>query len=367
MDFFDTLTLDGPRITSDGYLVASVKVARTGIQLYSGREVDPENKHGMRDKAQVRVYRSPEEVFSADSIRSFAYRPVTIDHPSEAVTADNWKDFSVGNTGGDVLRDGEFVRVPMVIMDAAAIKTVMDGKREISQGYTCDLAFEAGTTQDGLEYDVSQRTIRANHTAVVGLARGGPELRIGDSQVTLKMITVDGHQVEVSDAAAIAISGLQAKLADSETKRVAAETSVGTLTAAVSTKDGQITALTAQLADASMTPAKLDAAVAARAKVIDAAKKIFPAIVTDGKTDAAIRKEAVVHKIADAATMDDNGIIGAFTALAASVADAGTDTLVDGIKNMKPTGTQAKQVADAHAKRANNLTNAWQTPAAGHA
>src|SRR5690606_31354603 len=114
MQLFDTVTLDGLRRTQDGYLVADAKVARTGIQIYTGREVDPENKHGLRDKATVRVYRPEEEVFAQDAMHSFAYRPVTDDHPTEMVTADNWKALAVGQTGGEVARDGEFVRVPLV-------------------------------------------------------------------------------------------------------------------------------------------------------------------------------------------------------------------------------------------------------------
>lgn len=357
MEFFDRLTLDAPRRTGDGYLVASVRVARTGIQIYSGREVDPENKHGMRDRAQVRVYRPADEVFSADSLRSYAHRPVTINHPPKGVNSDNWRDTAVGLTDSEVLRDGEFVRTSIAVMDAAAIRTVEGGQREISQGYTCDLAFETGVTNDGLEYDAVQRNIRANHTAIVDIARGGPELKIGDSQMN-KMITVDGHQVEVSDAAAIAIGGLTAKLATADARAVTAETAVGTLTADKSRLEGEVAALKQQVADGALTPAKLDAAVAARAKVIDAAKRIFPAIITDGKTDAAIRKEAVVSKIADAATMDDNGIAGAFAALA--VADGGTDQMADGIKNIKPAAPVVQQVADAHAKRKTDLASAWQ-------
>ncbi|MBP1845913.1 hypothetical protein J2046_004187 [Rhizobium petrolearium] len=63
MQLFDAVILDGLRRTQDGYLVADARVARTGIQLYTGPEVDPENKHGFRDKAVVRVYRPEEEVF----------------------------------------------------------------------------------------------------------------------------------------------------------------------------------------------------------------------------------------------------------------------------------------------------------------
>lgn len=96
----DAVEISGTRRTADGYLVADARVARTGIQTYAGFEVDPDGSLGLRDKATVRVYRPDDEVFADAAMRSYAYRPVTNDHPSEAVTADNWRDVSVGQTGG---------------------------------------------------------------------------------------------------------------------------------------------------------------------------------------------------------------------------------------------------------------------------
>ena len=348
MNFTDTLTLDGLRRTNDGYLVASVKAARTGIQEYRGSEVDPDNLHGMRDKASVRVYRSEQEVFHKDSLASFAHRPVTIEHPPEQVTADNWSKYSVGQTDGEIVRDGQFVRVPMVVMDADAIKIVEAGKRQISQGYSCDIKWGDGVTPDGLKYDAEQVNIRGNHTAIVGLARGGPELKIGDAK--MKTVLVDGHNVELGDAAAIAVAGLQAKLADAETKLTAANTQVGTLTAQVSTKDGEIVALNAKLADSVMTPAKLDAAVTSRLKTIDTAKKVFPAVVTDGKTEAEIRKAVVNHKVGDgAAALDDAGVMGAWAVLTADAGKITTDTFSQDYQTMRPDPAGATKVTDARA------------------
>ena len=45
------------RTTADGYLVATPRIARTGIQIYNGAEV------GRPEMPQVRIYRPPEEVF----------------------------------------------------------------------------------------------------------------------------------------------------------------------------------------------------------------------------------------------------------------------------------------------------------------
>lgn len=368
MEFFDRLTLDAPRRTGDGYLVASVRAARTGIQVYGGREVDPDNEHGMRDRATVSVYRPADEVFNADSLASYAHRPVTIEHPSERVTADNWSKYAVGVVDGEVVRDGEFVRVSMMVMDSEAIDIIDKGKREISQGYACDVEFTAGTTPEGLSYDAVQRNIRANHTAIVGVARGGHALRIGDGKA-MKSILVDGHMVEVSDAAEIAIKSLQTKLDQADAALKTAQTTIGTHVATIATKDGELVAVKQQLADAQMTPAKLDAAVTERAKVVTDAKKIFPAVVVDGKSADDIRKDAVTHKLGDAAkSMDANSIMGAFTAFAASVGDKGPDTFADAYRSTTVDAAALtdgeKRVAEARASMVAHITNPGATKAA---
>lgn len=162
------------RRTSSGYLVAMPRVARTGIQLYRGDEV------GRPDMPVVRVMRTEDEVFRKDSMRSFGHKPITDDHPPVLVDARNWKQYAKGQTDGDVARDGDFIRVPMMLSDADTISKVADGKVELSVGYTCELDWQEGKTTDGQSYDAIQRDIKVNHIAVVDAARGGPALRIGD-------------------------------------------------------------------------------------------------------------------------------------------------------------------------------------------
>jgi len=183
IDMQDTLVLDGVRRTSDGYLTAFAKVARTGIQVYRGHEV------GRPDLDRVRVYRPPSEVFNADAMRSLAHRPVTYKHPPVPVNSTNWKRFAGGQTGEDVVRDGDFVRVPMVMMDAAMVDAYeRDGVRELSLGYSTDIKWTSGVVADGepdagKEYDAVQTAIRGNHLALVPVARGGDQLRVGDEDL----------------------------------------------------------------------------------------------------------------------------------------------------------------------------------------
>lgn len=301
------------RICADGCLVADVLAARTGIQPYLGREVDPENAHGLRDRAQVNVYRPVEEVFARDSLASYAAAPVTVEHPTVMVDASNWKRHGVGEINGDVVRDGERVRVPVIVRDAPAVQKAQTTHKQLSMGYTCTLDFTPGQLADGTTYDAIQRQIRINHIALVPAARGGPELRIVDERPKEPAM-----KIKIGDAEVDATNG--------EAVRVAADalnTKLGTLTAdlataqtAAQTKDGEIAALTAKLKDAEVTPERLQQMADARASVIAAAQSLKPGITVDGKTDADIRKEAVSAKLGDTAKdMADAAIEGAFAAL----------------------------------------------------
>lgn len=166
------------RITNDGYMVATPRIARTGIQLYYGSELGVTG----RDASKVfKVYRPEDQVFDKEAMISLTYKPVTDDHPPVQVGAGNWKDYAVGTIGGEIARDGEYIRVPMTLMDAATIAKVKDGKAELSVGYTCDIEMVQGTTKDGVSYDAIQKNIRGNHLAVVKKARGGAALKIGDA------------------------------------------------------------------------------------------------------------------------------------------------------------------------------------------
>jgi hypothetical protein len=181
----DRLTIDEKRRTNDGYLTVNARVARAGnVQLYLGDEV------GKPEMKTVRVYRPADEVFSKDTMQSFAHRPVTLGHPSKGVSSKNWDGIAKGWSDAEVVRDGEFVRVSMLLADEAAIKAVENGTRELSMGYDCTLDWTAGTTPSGEAYDAIQRGIRSNHIAVVERARGGSDLRIGDSTGDRKNLNI---------------------------------------------------------------------------------------------------------------------------------------------------------------------------------
>ena len=349
MQFMDAVEIAGARVTGDGYLVADARIARTGIQIYSGRET------GKPELGTVRVYRPEAEVFKDSAMASMAHRPVTNDHPAETVTAANWKTHSVGMTGGDVARDGHFIRVPMTVMDAATIADVQAGKRQLSVGYTCDLAWTPGVTEAGEAYDAIQTNIRGNHLAIVGAGRAGPDCRIhhdqshqpGGRTVALKTIIVDGLPVETTDAGEAAVNKLRGMLSTADAALTKATTDHK---AALDAKDTDLAKKDAEIADLKtkvVTGDALDALVADRASVVSKAKALLPALDVKGKSNGEIKRAA----LGDVATGKSDAYVDA--AFDLKTADLKTpDVLRDAITHGGPTLVgDAKAAADALAAR----------------
>ncbi|MBI6621193.1 DUF2213 domain-containing protein [Pseudomonas corrugata] len=312
MIFTDSVPITGVRRTEDGYLVAEARVARTGIQDYLGTEIDPDNEHGLRDKPIVRVYRPESAVFHKDAMHSYAYRPMTNGHPGgDGVTSKNWKDVAIGQTGGEVVRDGQFVKVPLVLMDAKAIEDYEAGKRELSMGYGAEVVFQDGVSPDGEQYDCFLGPMKMNHLSLEHRARGGEQLRIGDNEPntpkgghdmadTLRTVIVDGLSVQTTDQGAQAIDKLTKQLADAG---VNIKSLTDAHTAALALKDGELAKKDAEidgLKAKQLSDADIDKRVTARADLLTKAKTIADADYT-GKTDAEIRKAVVTAKLGDAA------------------------------------------------------------------
>jgi hypothetical protein len=316
-------------------------------------------------------------VFAADSMSSYGFKPVTINHPSQGVTADSWKDLAVGVVGGDVVRDGGFVKVPLALMDAKAIKAVQDGTREISMGYVCDLAFEDGVTPDGEPYQAVQRDIRINHLALVPKGRAGPHCRIGDQgfadpapthlkplnhgdrHMSLKTIIVDGLPVETTDAGEAAINLLRGKLADAATVLQTANT---THTAAIAAKDAELAAKDAEIDDLKtkvVDGAALDALAAERADVVTKAKALDAKVVTDGKSNAEIKRAVLGDAAKD---KSDAYVDAAFDLKTADLkpTDPLRSTIADGVVITDAT----KALEDAKAARLSRFATAHQAAAA---
>lgn len=362
MKFTDRAQIGGMKETQDGYLVGQLRCARTGLQQYLGSEL------GLPTNDVISVYRPESEVFSRESLASYANKPISDDHPPEFVTADNWKQYGKGDIGSDVVRDGEFVSVSYKIMDGDTIAKVKAGKAEVSMGYMAEIDFQDGVTPDGEPYQAIQKNIRINHLAIVDRGRAGPECRIsdsnwgtspitkvlGDHNVDLKTLIVDGLTVETTDTGVAAIQKIAddknlvvKQLADAKAEH---ETAINAKDAELAKKDAEIDALKA----AKLSDVEIDAKVQARSDLLAKAKSVADTDFT-GLSDADIKKAAVVAKLGDAAI---EGKTEAYI-------DARFDILVESADKADPFANamndkQTTVTDNGQAEYEENLRNAWK-------
>lgn len=386
----DFMSLTSRHVTDEGYLVAPGNLARTGVQEYRAYELGLD-ADGMDPMKVIRLHRSAKEVFDAASMASFESKPITIDHPSVAVTADNWAELAKGEVR-DVSRSGDLMTGTLLIRSKDAIEAVQSGKAQLSNGYKFDLDMTSGKTAEGRAYDGIQRNIRGNHVALVDAARCGSACRIADSQPNVpkgrtmadakRKVTVDGIPLEVEDTAADVIGTLVKQ-------RDEARDALPPLKAKAAEADGLKVALDKAHADIEtmkkdvVTPEARDAMVAEWSKLIADAKRLVPELVTDGKTCLAIRREVVAavsakdataKAVADAVlagkaldTAEPDHVRATFNALAAAVkteandADArANDSAVADALTGANNGTETKTELTGRDKFMAASAQAWQ-------
>lgn len=377
MKFTDRVSVGQIKRTKEGYLIATARVARTGVQHYLASELgDIAIKAGFKPNDVVRVMRHPDEVFHKDSLSTITRIPVTIDHPVEDVTADNWSQLSVGEVGDAYAKESDWIVVNPMLKDTAAIEAAETTHREISMGYRAEIV----KARDKSLADFDQRKIRYNHLALVPKGRAGRDARIGDSWgispvndkepdqpgttpiktkdaggLMTKTVILGDAAVTVPVADAVTIEAFKA----SSTKALADAQS--SHEAALAAKDAELAKLQAQLDDTKakvLSDADIDAKVAARSELVATAKAIAPEVKTDGLKDTEIRKAVVAAKLGDAAIADKSE----------AYIDARFDILAEGstgknpVRDMMFGGIQsfgdeeAQQMNDAHSDYVARLT-----------
>ena len=309
LKFQDRATVGATKNTQDGYLIATSKIARTGIQLYRADEV------GLVGGNMVRVYRAESEVFSKDALASLQHAPVTLNHPKELVTSDNWASLAKGEVSTDILRDGDYLAASLIIKDSDAAFAAKSTHKEISLGYTAKIKMQDGVTDSGEKYDAVMTDFNYNHLALVPKGRAGDKARIGDSAINwgASPVTTKGPEMELTKVV----------IGDKAISVAASDADV--FTKLIADKDTAIGTLKAELADAQskiLTDEQLTAKVAAMA-------------------DAATKRAAVKAKFGDEAVKDasDAEIAGMFRV----IGDAKDDTARKTIADMKAKESEKKE------------------------
>ena len=300
--------------TDEGYLIDTPIVGRVGIQMYKNA-----------DGTIRRELRPPEEVFKADSLKSFAGKPVTDEHPGEPVTAKNAKRLSVGTMQGEGRQDGDNVVAPIIVHDGEMIdKILKGGKRELSLGYKVDLEETPGVW-NGQEYDAIQRNIRVNHLAIVPRGRAGnarlnldrhdavsfnPEEENSMPTDNLGRIRLDsGLEYQAAPEVIVEVEKLRKDKADLETRADGLQKQIDTVTAERDTLKSQVATADQLRADALE---KARAEIKARAE-LDKVAETFK-VDGAGKTDREV-KELVIKSVradADLTGKSDDYVNAAF-------------------------------------------------------
>lgn len=322
----------------------------------------------------VNVLRDEATVFDPAAVRTFIGKPITDDHPSVAVTADNWRDHGRGVVMG-ALRDGDHLAFDLLLMDGPTIAKVEGGKRQISNGYAASVEFGDFTAPDGTKCQARQARISdGNHVAIVDRARGGetcciaacdsiPLPSLNTEKPAMKTMLVDGLTVDMAnaDTAIATVTTLRDARDAAKAALATAEAKAVTDAAAIVTKDAEIAKLTADkaaLEAAKPTPAQLRDAAKAYGAVV-AKGKAAGITVTDAMGEDEIKK-AVVDKMMPGNTYTADHIGIAFDALTKDAKIDATDSTIVPI----PTPTITTDADKSRTAFVDRLQNAWKPAAA---
>jgi hypothetical protein len=168
--------------TPEGFLLClNVPIARPGELMYAAGElVDPKTGKDVIEPLDgvVRIARTSEDLFNPATIASFEGKAVTVGHPSDFLTSENWREVAQGHMQNVRPGDGEDamnLMADLLIFDEGAIELVEKlGLRQVSLGYDADYI----QTAPGKG---RQTNIVGNHIALVRKGRNGAGIAVRDS------------------------------------------------------------------------------------------------------------------------------------------------------------------------------------------
>lgn len=130
------------------------------------------------DGGKVIIQREESEVFKPETLASFEGKPITIGHPYDFVSPDNWHLLAKGTIQNVRRGEGDHsndLLADLLITDSIAISLVKKGLREVSCGYEAEYT----QTDDGKGI---QTNIIGNHLALVEQGRAGSSYAINDQK-----------------------------------------------------------------------------------------------------------------------------------------------------------------------------------------
>lgn len=345
---------------SDGRIRVDGHLTRPGVFEYRNP-----------DGSIRREYRPPEEVFDPKSTESYAHIPVTNGHPQSLLTTKNAREYAVGAVGENIRKDGEWIAAPFVVYDDKTITDMELGKVALSVGYSIREDHTPGVAPCGTPYHLVQRDIRANHLAIVDIARAGQGAHARmdgiSTLIAASAASVTNHQENVMDLAQAltALAAANEKIGTEKSRADAAEAKVRDLTKRADQAEGDRDTLKSRLekVEAERKDAADNLPIKIRERVtLETQAAPFLEKDTDVSklTDRGIR-EAVIKRLdnADMAGKSDDYVTARYDR---AIEVAGTEVEVLGKAREAATGSLREDAKpDARAEMIRDQQNAWKT------
>ena len=376
--FYTSIKLsDNISKTPEGFLVCKdVAITKVGELIYMPSEV-PNVSKGPNNF--ITVERTNEDVFDAETIKSFEGKHITVLQPKTFVTPLNWRRTGVGAMQnvrpgtGDL--SGKLVSDIIVYDEDAIQKVERKELREVSCGYDAEyVEIAPGRAR--------QTKIRGNHLALVPRGRAGPECAIFDSapeephmSTKQKLISFftkaidampeEGEGEETVDNLKKKVADLQKKLDEANASKESSDKAKDAATVQLNEANSKLAELTkttdaqkAELDALKKKPEKVthDAATISTAEILaPGIDKTLPDLKVQAIKTAATKDDGkVVLKslIGDAEPAYDNAAVVdlLFNGMAAGITNARNGGLVPKKDPVKDQGDFYAQFADAASK-----------------
>lgn len=173
-------------------------VSMVGVFPYTGEQIDYDGALGLEPKKIYWVFRSPEELFNPDAIKSFNGLPIRIGH---VMLGRGFAPVDKESADGCIFNVRQSLDMPEYLIAEFCIYTdrmqevLSKGKiKELSLGYRCQYVPCIGS-YNGKPYEFKQVNLRGNHLALVEHGRCGSSVRVCDQA----LVTFDSLPKEIQD------------------------------------------------------------------------------------------------------------------------------------------------------------------------
>lgn len=173
------IAMDRRTVDQDGRLrVPGCRISKANVCPYYGREIPNAAALGLDPNRVYMLYRDPEELRKA--AKSFEQIPLLMTHI--AVTATAPATDSVCGTVSNIRFEYPYLVGDLIVWRQDAINKILSEQtKELSGAYRYEATLQAGTSPEGLRYDIKMSSLLGNHLALVSTGRAGPDVVVADS------------------------------------------------------------------------------------------------------------------------------------------------------------------------------------------